>query len=223
MNVKLFSRKSTSFVLWAPRQRTPKLVIGTFLPGAPPTLTGKQTFNLIPVVGLSDLFEIAAGACGLSNGTVYHYKFEVDDTNAGHGTGARILVCDPAAFTTDWRLTEGDQPASVVKFDNGKLVPCDPDGTVIGSAGAPNVSNLPKNNHMVIYELPTAWTRRPHGGGVERGVGTFRDIVAMVDKTAQGANFGLKPKQATEAQKLIEEHLNEIRIAWAKHFPSGSH
>lgn len=37
------------------------------------------------------------------------------------------------------------------------------------------------------------------------------------------ANFSLKPKQVTEVQTLIEEHLNEIRGAWAKHFPSGSH
>ena len=37
------------------------------------------------------------------------------------------------------------------------------------------------------------------------------------------ANFSLKPKQIAEVQKLIEEHLNEIRGAWAKHFPSGSH
>ena len=36
------------------------------------------------------------------------------------------------------------------------------------------------------------------------------------------ANFGLKPKQITEVQTLTEEHLNEIRAAWAKHFPSGS-
>ena len=36
------------------------------------------------------------------------------------------------------------------------------------------------------------------------------------------ANFSLKPKQVTEVQKLIEEHLNEIRSAWAKHFPGGS-
>jgi hypothetical protein len=35
-------------------------------------------------------------------------------------------------------------------------------------------------------------------------------------------NFSLKPKQVTEAQQLIEEHLNEIRNAWAKHFPGGS-
>ena len=34
------------------------------------------------------------------------------------------------------------------------------------------------------------------------------------------ANYGLKPKQIAEAEKLVEEHLNEIRRAWAKHFPS---
>ena len=37
------------------------------------------------------------------------------------------------------------------------------------------------------------------------------------------ANFSLKPKQVRDAQKLIEEHLHEIRDAWAKHFPHGSH
>jgi hypothetical protein len=37
------------------------------------------------------------------------------------------------------------------------------------------------------------------------------------------ANFSLKSKQITEVQKLIEEHLNEIRSAWARYFPSGSH
>ena len=33
------------------------------------------------------------------------------------------------------------------------------------------------------------------------------------------ANYGLKAKRLAEAQKLVEEHLNEIRNAWAKHFP----
>jgi hypothetical protein len=36
------------------------------------------------------------------------------------------------------------------------------------------------------------------------------------------ASISLKPKQITEVQKLIEEYLNEIRNAWAKHFPGGS-
>ena len=33
------------------------------------------------------------------------------------------------------------------------------------------------------------------------------------------ANYGLKPKRIAEAERLVEEHLNEIRSAWAKHFP----
>jgi hypothetical protein len=33
------------------------------------------------------------------------------------------------------------------------------------------------------------------------------------------ANYGLKPKRLAEAEKLVKEHLNEIRSAWAKHFP----
>ncbi len=33
------------------------------------------------------------------------------------------------------------------------------------------------------------------------------------------ANYGLKPKQLAEARNLVEEHLDEIRRAWAKHFP----
>ena len=33
------------------------------------------------------------------------------------------------------------------------------------------------------------------------------------------ANYGLKMKQIAEAGKLVEENLNEIRSAWAKHFP----
>lgn len=33
------------------------------------------------------------------------------------------------------------------------------------------------------------------------------------------ANYGLKPRRLTEAMALVEEHANEIRNAWAKHFP----
>ena len=34
---------------------------------------------------------------------------------------------------------------------------------------------------------------------------------------------GLKPKQLAAAELLIEEHIDEIRRAWAEHFASGSH
>jgi hypothetical protein len=33
------------------------------------------------------------------------------------------------------------------------------------------------------------------------------------------ANYGLKAQEITEAQKLIEEHVDDIRRAWTKHFP----
>lgn len=34
------------------------------------------------------------------------------------------------------------------------------------------------------------------------------------------ANYGLKPHQLAEAEKLIREHIDDVRLAWAKHFPS---
>lgn len=33
------------------------------------------------------------------------------------------------------------------------------------------------------------------------------------------ANYGLGARRLAEAQKLVEEHVHEIRRAWAKHFP----
>jgi hypothetical protein len=33
------------------------------------------------------------------------------------------------------------------------------------------------------------------------------------------ANYGLKAKRLAEAGTLVEEHVNEIRNAWAKHYP----
>lgn len=207
MNTDLLNRKSAGFVLWAPGQAAPRLVVGTFQAGAPPSLAGEQTFPLVPIAGRSGLFQITPAACGLVNGTVYHYWFEVDDTNAGHQAGARILVSDPTAVTTDWRLTRGDQPASVTKFENAQLVGCDPDGAGVVPAAVPNAHSLPQNNQIVIYELPTAWTSRPRGGGVERGVGTFRDIEAMVDPAAPGANFA-----DLEASRPGRAHIRELGV-----------
>ena len=35
-----------------------------------------------------------------------------------------------------------------------------------------------------------------------------------------GQNYGLKEKELQEARKLIEEHVDEIKAAWKKHFGS---
>ncbi|HEY7058562.1 MAG TPA: alpha-amylase family glycosyl hydrolase [Vicinamibacterales bacterium] len=212
MAIDLLNRRSSRFVLWAPGQQNPQLIVGTFQPGAPPTLQGRQRFTLTPAAGVSGLFEISPASCNLQNGVVYHYWFEVDDTNAGHQAGARIAVCDPLATTTDWRLTEGDQPAAVTKADDQGLTPCDPDGTPVAAAAVPDVRRLPTNNRMVIYELPTAWTRRPRGGGIERGVGTFRDIVAMVDAQAEGANFDELAANGRGRAHIAELGVNAIEL-----------
>ena len=51
-----------------------------------------------------------------------------------------------------------------------------------------------------------------------------RQLDDWIDPVVELAvNFSLRPKQVTEVKQLIEEHLHEIRGAWAKHFPSGSH
>jgi 1,4-alpha-glucan branching enzyme len=208
MNTNLLDRKLTYFVLWAPGQTQPALVIGELQYGASPILTGEHTVPLAAVAGLNGLFEIAATSCGLIDGHVYHYWFEVDDTRPGHAAGARVSVTDPITSTVDWRLVKGDrdQPVAVVKYDSGNLIPCDPDGVPVLKPGVGDLRKLAPNNFTIIYELPTAWTRRPQGGS-ERGIGTFRDIVAMLDKNAQSPNF-----DELEAAQVGHAHLAELGI-----------
>lgn len=41
-----------------------------------------------------------------------------------------------------------------------------------------------------------------------------------LDPTVElAANYGLNVTRLNEATKLVEEHVDEIRSAWAKHFP----
>jgi hypothetical protein len=69
----------------------------------------------------------------------------------------------------------------------------------------------------VLLLFPRRTTRTVH---VQHADGEAKFWIEPTVELA--ANFGLKPQQITEVQHLIEEHLNEIRAAWAKHFPSGS-
>src|SRR5438477_3379646 len=178
MTPNLIVRKQTGFVLWRPRSTAapPKLVIGTFGAGPPPTLAGSKTLPMLLVAGTTDLYEIPVASCGLTEGTVYHYWFEAD-TNAYGATPTRIRVTDPTAFSVDWRLTavlpapynqnpanptENELPAAVVKVTGGKLVPCDADGVTLNTFAATadvKMATLPANQNLVIYELPTAWTK----------------------------------------------------------------
>lgn len=106
MDSDLLNRRTTHFTFWAPQQTSPELVIGTFQFGAPPLHVGRQKLALSAVEGKNDLWEIAAANCGLRDGVVYHYWFEVNDTRPGNDPHARVLVTDPLTFTPDWRLQE---------------------------------------------------------------------------------------------------------------------
>jgi len=201
VNADILLRKVDRFVLWRPADTSPPpaLVIGQLQLGAPVALVSEQRLPLQPAPGFSDLWEIAVARCNLVEGQIYHYWFEVNDSHPARPRGTRIRTTDPTAFTVDWRL-RGPQPAgpysdddcypaAVVKVAQGRLVPCDPGGETGDLQDERALVALPANNRMVIYELPTAWTRIGTAGEREIGLGTFRDVAALIDPAEGGANF----------------------------------
>ena len=216
MSANIFGLKKTNFVLWRPFDTTvvPKLVIGQLAPGNPPTLAHRQEFDLSKMPGKTDLWEVAASACGLSDGQVYHYWFEVTDSNPSRN-GRRISCTDPTAFTVDWRLrsdplpapynADDRDPAAVIKFKAGKLVPCDAAGETFNAVAQMSTGNA--NNRIVIYELPTTFAKFNAHGDPQIGVGTFRDVLALVKKSAVAANF-----EDTPALQAGRSHLQDLGI-----------
>lgn len=198
----ILDRRETHFTFWLPslRERPPVLVIGTFAAGNPNTLANRKDIPLSRADSkLPGLWAIAAAGTGLSDG-IYHYWFQVENTNPGEPALALILCTDPFATTVDWRLLSPPlpagfnndtdrQPASVIRLRNGRLSAVDPGGETASFAADPKPDTLPANNHLVVYELPSAWTHAQGQGSNERAVGTFKDVLALVDEAAGGANF----------------------------------
>ena len=91
MSSDLARRQQTHFVLWRPArtQTPPRLVIGRFQPGNPPTLADRQTFDLARDPAFDDLWAVPAVACGLTDGQVYHYWFEVEDSDPERNPSAK--------------------------------------------------------------------------------------------------------------------------------------
>jgi len=174
------------------------LVIGRFVAGNPNFLADGTEIPLLATADAPGLWMIAARETGLADG-IYHYWFRVENTNPGR-PAVSILCTDPLATTVDWRLLSPPlpagfhddtdrQPASVIRLQNGELSAVDPGGESASFPDDPGPDTLPANHHLVIYELPTAWTRTQGSGASERGVGTFQDALALVDEAASGANF----------------------------------
>lgn len=218
--VDLFERKRSAFVLCgaADSEPGPHLVIGQFKSGNPPELVNRKQFALKRD---GQLWCIDAADCGLVDGQIYHYWFEVTDTSPT-GDGARILCTDPTAFTVDWRLlaprlpspyrSDDQDPAAVIKFERGVLLPCDPGGEACIPARPIAADKAAPNNRMVIYELPTAWSRTNIHLDPEIGVGTFRDVMALVDTDVEAANFsGLAALQAGRSH-FAELGINALEL-----------
>ena len=194
----LLLRRQTHFALWRPHLGgiPPVLVVGRFVAGNPNAFTDAREIPLAPDV--PGLWTLAAAVTGLPDG-IYHYWFRVENTNPGL-PAAPILCTDPFATTVDWSLLspplpagfdeDNDrQPASVIRLQQGQLSAVDPGGEFASFPDDPTPDTLPANHHLVIYELPTAWSRSQGAGVTERGVGTFQDALALVDPAASGANF----------------------------------
>lgn len=204
MAADLLNRKKTHFVLWRSPfvQPAATLYIGTMAQNSNSlTLENVKEFELSPSPDFTDLWEIAAKDCELSDGQVYFYWFKVRNTDPYYAASVnQVLYCtDPTAYTIDRRLEapipseqggiSSYDPASVVLYRNGELIPCDPSGETVNWEGDPPSTQLPQNNRLVIYELPTRWTRIDSSGGVEQGNGTFKDVTALLVSEAIAPTF----------------------------------
>src|SRR5262245_54445303 len=100
----ILTRRRTHFVLWCPATvaHPPELIIGQLQNGNPPTFTQRARRTLQPAAVGGGLFELDAGVLGLTDGQMYHYWFEVDDTSPG-GSG-RVQTTDPLAAVVDYRV-----------------------------------------------------------------------------------------------------------------------
>ena len=209
MSVDLFERRNEKFVIWipanSPQSKPPQLLLGTVNSiegGPPPTFTFTQIFKGPLSSGdRQDLWEIDPKDINppLQNGNSYHYWFEIDDTSPQNL--GRKLVTDPIAYTVDYSFVvqSQDQPPAVIKFRDSKLWPCNIDGTEPGQVTVPAQDNIPDNNHIVIYELPVSWVRGKLDGSMQRDAGTFKDVLALFDKTVAGDRFRDVPQISQEA------------------------
>jgi pullulanase len=223
MAAHIFELRRHAFILWLPRMTAaaPALVIGEFQSGNPPSLANEHILPLELLPGFSDVWGINAADCGLVDGTVYHYWFEVTDSSP-YRDGRRIWCTDPFAFTVDWRLLaprldtpyDGDDqdPATVILYRDGELVACDPSGVRAVTAAEIATGKAAPNNKMVIYELPTSWARINVHGDPQIGVGTFQDVKALVAREAEGANFGDQPALQPGRSHLEDLGINALEL-----------
>lgn len=225
MPANILSRKQTHFVLWRPgaSQPTPALFIGSIDPNSQDKLVDCKEFPLYQSPNFPQLWEISATDCGLSEGQVYFYWFKIRNTEPYDPANAnQILYCtDPMATTVDRRINApvpqqpggvaSFDPASVVLYQNGMLIPCDPNGETVNWEGDTPLETLPANNRLVIYELPTRWTRIRSNGHLEEGNGTFSDVLGLLIPEVNCPNFPTLHSLNNRAH-LVELGANALEL-----------
>jgi pullulanase len=224
----LLSYREQFFVLWRVRNTdvAPRLIIGKLQPAQgsnPAQFIEQQTFTMRPSQKSSDLWEIPAIGCNLQEGQVYHYWFEVHDSNPYKPEHPLIWCTDPLATTVDWRLlapsvqspyfTQMDRdPAGVVKFQQNRLVPCDPAGETIDWHDDTSPATLPPNNTLVLYELPTRWASIDNEQGTQISAGTFRDVLALIERGIASIRFTRTPAFAIGRAHLLDLGINALEL-----------
>ena len=224
MTADIVTKKETAFVLWRVTNVTqpPSLVIAQLKEGTPVFLINKQNLVLQQYPDFPDLWLIPANACHLADDQVYHYWFEVNDCRSGH-EAKRICITDPFAYMVDWRVLaskpegpafkdEDRYPAAVILYKDGKLLPYDSGGEQASLSNDADVEQLPLNNKMVIYEIPTAWMHTGTLGERQVGVGSFCDVTALIDGSAAGLNFTELSVTEKGRQYLVELGINAIEL-----------
>lgn len=190
MHSDLLARRRNHFVLWRPAftDPAPALVIGALSDTGPIDL---RTIPLAPLDDRPDLWGISARTCGLQDETAYCYWFQVRDSDPYLDQSRLCLCTDPFATAVDRRFpapevegVAGGQPAAILFYRDGSLLPCDGDGRVVDGAEYPDMTCLPANNRLVLYELPTRWAHPRTLGSATIGDGTFRDVQSLLTARA---------------------------------------
>ena len=220
----LLTRKAAGFVLWHPGNTVPPptLVIGELVSGAPLALADLRSLALEQDPEFADLWAISVADSGLVEGQVYHYWFEVTLSHPERPNDVRIRITDPTAMSVDWRVrgpriakpgfSDDDRyPASIVRVVDGQLSYADPDGE-LETLAEDSPQDLPPNNRIVIYELPTTWTRSTELGGRDLGVGTFADVLALIDSDAEGENFADLDVTQVGRKYLLDLGINALEL-----------
>ncbi|MFN6463756.1 MAG: alpha-amylase family glycosyl hydrolase [Nostoc sp. DedVER02] len=225
MPIDLLTRKKTHFVLWrvGASELAPTLYIGNTTPESPDRLAQFREIPLRQSAEFPELWEVSAQESGLVEGQVYFYWFKVRNSDPYSSANInQILYCtDPTATTVDRRFpaptpsesggVNSFDPASVVLYQNGTLIPCDPQGQTVNWEGDAPLDTLPTNNQLVIYELPTRWTKINSNGLIEEGVGTFRDVLALLIPEAIAPTFPMITALKNRAH-LVELGINALEL-----------